>query len=667
MSSSSTLQSNGSDRVSGARHLGIALRLAALAWLLMTVQEVLLFSRPTPYGGSYAERWYSYFPYAVCYNVLAVMLASAIPMLGWLLWYGREVRPAISRLVHGIHLGLLMFVVALDHADNEVMRFMGVHLSLGLLHAYHRVNAWGNDMLYIFAYDQGGPGLPFVILIASPMLLWLVGKRLIRHPPLAPRIFPMPLAFAVTLFPLLVPVIAYDYFPGRLFIWQQTRPALLTLYTELKGTLSRGDPPERFENLARDYQARWYQNSGDTAWRFPDRDRPMLRVPLTSATPVKGKPWNVLYIQLETFRGWNTGFLRPDLPNSPTPFLDHLAQDSSSAFWPRHLSMGPPTVSGMMAGLCSIRPHSSEIITTTFTYTALECLPAVLRRHGYVAEAFTVSDPDWDGEKNWLRQWYDRYHYNSDASNADRIVFRRAADRIRELGRGPRPFFASVISISNHYPFREREPQFTKDPVNRRELAINNTMRYTDDVVREFVESLGQEPWFENTLLIVFGDHGYELGEHARRGQHNGWRESVWVPLIIHGNHPRLPRGRQDEMATLLDLAPTITDLLGIRDSNPWMGSSLLPYGKRQKSFALVHWGAIWGEWDQFSMVVDPTTGKGLLYDAIEDPLQQIDISAQYPGIVTALMRQARDEGHLVDYLLEANWVWKRPTPMSSR
>ena len=325
--------------------------------------------------------------------------------------------------------------------------------------------------------------------------------------------------------------------------------------------------------------------------------------------------------------------------------------------------MGPPTVSGMMAGLCSIKPHSSAIITTTFTYTALECLPTVLRRHGYVAEAFTVSDPDWDGEKNWLRKWYDQYHYYEDANNADRVVFRRAADRIRELGRGPRPFFASITSISNHYPFRGGEPQFSQDPVNPQDRPINNTIRYTDDVVREFIESLEHEAWFEHTLVVIFGDHGYELGEHSRRGQHNGWRESVWVPLIIHGPHPRLQRGGQDEMATLLDLAPTITDLLGIREPNPWMGVSLLLHGKRQRTFALSHWGAIWGEWDRFSMVVDPATGKGLLYDAIKDPLQRFDISARHPDILTTLRRQAQDEGRLVDYLLEANWVWQSPPP----
>ena len=632
----------------------------------MAAQEILLFARPTPYGGAYAERWYRYLPYAISYNVLGVMAVSAIPLVGWWLWHKRPLRPGVARAIHCIQLGLLTLTVMLDQADNELMRFMGTHLSLGLLQTYHKVNAWGTDMLHIFGTDRGGPGLPFLFLFAAPVVLWWVGWRLIRKASPLPRLWFPPVALAAGLLPLALPTIAYDYLHGKQFVWRQTRPAVLGIYAEVKGDFSRGRRPADFARLAQEYQVRWFGNSGDSSWKFTDPERPLVRVPTAAAAPARGAPWNVIYIQLETFRAWNTGFLRPDLPNSPTPFLDRLARDTSSTFWRRHLSMGPPTVSGVMAALCSVKPHSSFNITSTFTYTSLECLPSVLRRHGYVAESFTGSDPDWDGEKNWLRLWYDQYHYYEDSDDSDRVVFRRAAQRIRELGGGPRPFFAAVTSISNHYPFRSREAEFTINQTKGPEHAINNTMRYTDDVVRELIESLRHEPWFGRTLIIVVGDHGYELGEHGRKGQHTGWRESVWVPLIIYGAHPRLPRGAQDRLATLLDLTPTVTDLLGIREPNPWMGVSLLGPGGPRPSFALSHWGAIWGDLGRFSMVVNPVNGKPLVYDALEDPLQQTDISAAHPEIVEAVRNQAEEERELVNYLLEANRVWQSSPTISA-
>ena len=44
---------------------------------------------------------------------------------------------------------------------------------------------------------------------------------------------------------------------------------------------------------------------------------------------------------------------------------------------------------------------------------------------------------------------------------------------------------------------------------------ILNTSRYTDDVVRELIQSLSAEPWFARTLIVVNSDHGYNLGEHG--------------------------------------------------------------------------------------------------------------------------------------------------------
>ena len=59
-------------------------------------------------------------------------------------------------------------------------------------------------------------------------------------------------------------------------------------------------------------------------------------------------------------------------------------------------------------------------------------------------------------------------------------------------------------------------------------------------------------------------------------GAYSLYRESTWTPLLIVGAHPRLPRGRHDDIVTLLDVAPTIADLLGLREANPWHGHSLL-------------------------------------------------------------------------------------------
>ena len=93
-------------------------------------------------------------------------------------------------------------------------------------------------------------------------------------------------------------------------------------------------------------------------------------------------------------------------------------------------------------------------------------------------------------------------------------------------------------------------------------------MHYTDDVLREFFAAIRDEPWFDNTVVVIIGDHGENLGEHdGTAAQRNGWRETVWVPLIIHGRHPRLPTGFRSDVAGMLEVAPTLADLAGSREA----------------------------------------------------------------------------------------------------
>jgi hypothetical protein len=647
-------------QVTRARQIPVTLAIAAVGWLLMTVQEILLFARPTPYGGPYVSNWDRYFFYALLFNFIGPMLA-AVPALAWC-----ASRPAapVSRLhstrLHRLTTGLVALVVILDHSDNEVMRFMGTHLTPNLLATYGDVAAWGSDMRHIFATDKGGPWLPFVILAASPLALWYASRRIVRLAS-TPARASVPWSHARTAGALLlflgVPTLVYNL-PGGRFRRSRVQPELLTLVSEWRRTSRSGIEPPDLATLASTYQQHWLVESGDSAWGFvPGTRYPFLRFRRESV-PVPAAPWNVIYLQLETFRGWNVGFLNPDGRNSATPFLDSLAAAPGNSWWSRFLSFGPPTVSGFVAGHCSVAPHSDRSITTAFPYTTLICLPAVLRSHGWHTAYFTGSDPDWDSQTLWLNRWYEEWKFYRDANEDDRVIFQDAARRIRELGRRPQPFFATVVSISNHYPFRSREPSLDIGTGSTPTEAVRNTMHYTDEVVREFVTGLAGEPWFRHTLLVIVGDHGYNLGEHdGTPGQRNGWRESVWVPLLIAGPHPRLPPGRQDGVASLIDVAPTVLDLLGLQDTVPWMGHSLVGPQSPARAVTGAHGPQQFAERGQWSLVVDANTGARHLYQALTDPLQRDDLGKEYPDTAGLLERRMLEDQTLVDYLLESDRI----------
>jgi arylsulfatase A-like enzyme len=262
-----------------------------------------------------------------------------------------------------------------------------------------------------------------------------------------------------------------------------------------------------------------------------------------------------------------------------------------------------------------------------------------------------------DNSTVWVMRRYDRLWRYPEEGQRDRPVFRHATERIKEMGHHG-PFLASLISATNHHPFRSPEPRLDiagQDDVRER---ILNTTRYTDDVVREFIESLRGEPWFNRTIFVINSDHAYDLGEHGGMiGALSLYRESVWVPFLIVGPHPRLPVGRHDELVTMLDVAPTIADLLGLREANPWQGHSLLALAPGRR--ILFGFGdSILAETPQWTALRDGQDGRVHLYDARNDWLEQHDLARRNPGLARRLVDEADRKRRFNDYLLHRGRLW---------
>lgn len=104
-------------------------------------------------------------------------------------------------------------------------------------------------------------------------------------------------------------------------------------------------------------------------------------------------------------------------------------------------------------------------------------------------------------------------------------------------------------------------------------------VRYVDDHVRAIVEKLRARGLWGETLFVLTADHGEGLGEHGYYFQHGwfGYQDCVWVPLILHAPG-RLPGGRRvPQTVSLVDVAPTVLELLGLPPADDMEGRSLLP------------------------------------------------------------------------------------------
>jgi arylsulfatase A-like enzyme len=655
----SALLSGQAEDIRGANHFAVALRLTAGAWLVCALLQLFLYLRPSPYGGPFLVQWKVFIIRPLVYELLSTWLIALPFLLCWLLLYRRPLGPRWP-LAHWALIALMALNLLVTAFDHELYRFLGLRFGPNFLSVYADPTTLGDSLfLNVLRGDRGGPFLSPVLCVGAPALyLWwsirLVRRRLRVGPPTR---LGRAVALALVVLPVSTGLTGYSLAHAR-FRLSRLEPASFAAIRDFAWSYEDEQAPGDAAALARDWQAQWLAASTDRRWRFPDPALPFVRVPENPSRPRPEDRWNVLLIQLESVRGVDTGHLRPDRSPSPTPFIDSLAARPDAAVWTRGLTFGPPSINGRFALQCSITPSSRRFITAQ-TRATFYCLPDALRRLGYRAEMFAAGDIDMDNSTIWVERMYDRLWRYPQEGQRDREIFRHAAARIREMGRQG-PFIASLISASNHHPFRSPEPALDVAGHANVQQRILNTSRYTDDVVRELIQSLSAEPWFARTLIVINSDHGYNLGEHGGLvGAYSLHRESTWTPFLIVGAHPRLPVGRHDNVVTLLDVAPTIADLIGLREANPWHGHSLLAVAP-ERPILFAFRDSVMAEASGWAALRDGLEGTDSLYDARRDWLQQHDLIAARRDLARRLLDQAEHRRRYNDYLLRHGRVWHR-------
>ena len=98
---------------------------------------------------------------------------------------------------------------------------------------------------------------------------------------------------------------------------------------------------------------------------------------------------------------------------------------------------------------------------------------------------------------------------------------------------------------------------------------------FVDSQVGRVLEALEASGKADNTIIVLWSDHGWHLGEKLITGKNTLWDRSTRVPLIFAG--PGVGVGRCEQPAELLDMYPTLLDLCGLPENDALEGHSLLP------------------------------------------------------------------------------------------
>jgi choline-sulfatase len=146
--------------------------------------------------------------------------------------------------------------------------------------------------------------------------------------------------------------------------------------------------------------------------------------------------------------------------------------------------------------------------------------------------------------------------------------------KIMEGDRDDTPRFAWYL----HWKLPEPRLAWLQDKNQWRNLVRSYLActSFVDAQIGRVLAALDEAGLADNTLVVVWGDHGFHLGEKAISGKNTLWERSTRVPLIFAG--PGVKAGQRcGQPAELLDIFPTLIELAGVPGRNDLEGLSLAP------------------------------------------------------------------------------------------
>lgn len=550
-------------------------------WVSHIILRVLLLFRENPYGFPFVSKpdWYIF--HAVCIDFLWISKSFVIFLLlacifkfirGKRRFSGESILFSLYVIFHSVILLVTLF-------DDELQRFLGSHLSFGLANTYKDTSSIKMFWDYV-ANDYSVPFLQFFVL--ALILPFTYGVYRLMKLKIARNSAKRPLIAMVVFY--IVSALFINYIWTGSARMTKLRPVVSLVYNELfSASQTAALPDSDLAQYGKAYQNLWLKVEGDSLWNFPETDfkakRPLYRVPGEALlqdprllSRRASKP-NFIVVFLESHRGLNTGFLNPDLQPSPTPFFDSLA--AISHIWERMYASGTPTTGGLLSTHTGIPHHSRLAEATDLAHVRLPSFASVLKDSGYAAHYFSAADPAWDNLGVWMSKWYTAQHYDRSREDDSTFIDYTVAYIRDSLANQGKPFLATVMTRSNHYPFNlaagmpESEK---KKPLTQR---INYTMHYTDRQLARFIHSIEHEKWFGNTYVIILADHGFPLGENGVSTMNGGaFSNATWIPFLIYGKD--IAPARDTATTAQIDIAPTILELAGIATPNIFMGHDLL-------------------------------------------------------------------------------------------
>ncbi len=290
------------------------------------------------------------------------------------------------------------------------------------------------------------------------------------------------------------------------------------------------------------------------------------------ATMRRDQPLNLVIILEESL---GAGFVESLGGISVTPNLEKLSKEGM--WFKRMYATGTRSVRGIEAVITGFPPTPARsVVKLEGSQHNFFTIAQLLGERGYHTEFVYGGESHFDnmrgfflgnGFKNIVDQKdYSNPKFVSSWGVSDEDLFDKALERFDQLQDKESPFFSLIFTSSNHSPFEL--PENTIELYDEGRRSVNNAVKYADYALGNFFDALKKKSYYQNTLFLIVADH-----DTRAHGTSLIPINKFQIPALIIA--PGVEPSEYEEIASQLDLPPTLLSIMGIDSIHPMIGHDL--------------------------------------------------------------------------------------------
>jgi phosphoglycerol transferase MdoB-like AlkP superfamily enzyme len=407
---------------------------------------------------------------------------------------------------------------------------------------------------------------------------------------------------------------------------------------------------------------------------------PYLNITTDSADTLPGERPHIFFILVESFNKSVVDAKMSD-GRAITPFFNELKKEG--VYLENFYSNSVQSARGYVASLCSVIPSFRHMILTHYADLSLHCLPKQLQMEGYETFVTLGMDGTFNNMKAFLESNgiekvlsikredlpKEKQKYFWGWGLQDDIFYKEGFEKILANRQTNKPIFGVFLTVSSHHDFNHIPVElrsFFAKPKNKKE-AYYNSIHFADQSLRSFFEELERHKISRNSLVVIFGDHGYPVGAFGNTSNEiTIYNDLFEVPILFWWPERIKPKTISDCKYSQIDIPPTIKDFLNIRSFHHDAGRPISLNGDCSQSVGIpliqpYDGGKIATLVSPFKLVWNLSSGEKILFNIRDDPQETTNLWGQpLPPTILERLESGMRQIILNQKLIEEDRIFPR-------